>query len=487
MGFGIEGISVAKFLLKKDIPFSILDKKSEQELQAIYPAMYNDLKEQGILFICGEDYLSHIAEFDVIVRSPGISILTSELVAAQKKGIIVTSLTKLFFELCPAPIIGVTGTKGKGTTSTLIANMLTASGKKAFLGGNIGQPPLDFLDEITKDSIVVLELSSFQLQDMTQSPTDAADFAKASTAKKAMAGKPHIAVVLMITSEHLDYHATTEEYVDAKRNILRFQKTDDYAVLNRDYPASNESDLHTDGKIYFVSREREVIDQGCFVKEHAVWIRKNGKDEKIIEVAEIALLGKHNLENVCAAVMAASLANVSKEAMVSVLRMFTGLEHRLELVGEIHGVKYYDDSFSTTPETAIAAIESFDQPEILILGGSSKGADFTELGQAISHARNIKAIIGIGKEWEKIKESFTVDRSPQGYSPLRGSARFTVIEGAKTMKEIVLEASEIAESGDVVLLSPACASFGMFANYKDRGEQFKREVLQLKAFADDQL
>ncbi|HSW89122.1 MAG TPA: UDP-N-acetylmuramoyl-L-alanine--D-glutamate ligase [Candidatus Saccharimonadales bacterium] len=476
VGFGIEGVSVAKFLLKKDIPFSILDKKSEQELQAIYPAMYNDLKEQGILFICGEDYLSHIAEFDVIVRSPGISILTSELVAAQKKGIIVTSLTKLFFELCPAPIIGVTGTKGKGTTSTLIANMLTASGKKAFLGGNIGQPPLDFLDDVTKDSIVVLELSSFQLQDMTQGPTDA----------KAMAGKPHIAVVLMITSEHLDYHATTEEYVDAKRNILRFQKIDDYAVINRDYPASNESDIHTEGNIYFVSREREVIDQGCFVKEHAVWIRKNGKDEKIIEVSEIALLGKHNLENVCAAVMAASLANVSKEAMVSALKTFAGLEHRLELVGEIHGVKYYDDSFSTTPETAIAAIESFDQPEILILGGSSKGADFTELGHVISQARNIKAIIGIGKEWEKIKESFTADRSPQGYSPLRGSARFTVIEGAKTMKEIILEASEIAESGDVVLLSPACASFGMFANYKDRGEQFKREVLQLKEFADDQ-
>lgn len=273
----------------------------------------------------------------------------------------------------------------------------------------------------------------------------------------------------MITSEHLDYHATTEEYVDAKRNILRYQTTGDFAVINRDYPASNESDIHTDGQVYFVSREREVPEQGCFIKDQAVWIRRNGKDEKIIDASEIALLGKHNWENVCSAVMAASLSGVSKESMVSVLKTFTGLEHRLEFVAEINGVNYYDDSFSTTPETAIAAIESFDQPEILILGGSSKGSDFTELGQVISHASNIKAIIGIGEEWKRIKNALTVDGS-----------QFTVIEGARNMKEIILEASEIAEKGDVVLLSPGCASFGMFTDYKDRGNQFKKEVIRLK-------
>lgn len=458
LGFGVEGISVARFLLKQNISFTILDKKSEQVLQTMYSEIYTQLHDKHMVFMCGEEYLSHVEEFDVIIRSPGISILTPELVVAQKKGINMTSLTKLFFELCPAPIIGVTGTKGKGTTSTLITNMLTASGKKAFLGGNIGQPPLDFLDEVTKDSVVVLELSSFQLQDLGASPADA----------KAMAGRPHIAVVLMITSEHLDYHATTEEYIDAKRNILRFQTAQDYAVINRDYLASNESDIHTDASVYFVSREREVIDQGCFLKEHAVWVRKNGKDEKIINTDDIALLGKHNLENVCAAVMAASLAGVGKEAMVAILKTFTGLPHRLELVAESNGVKYYDDSFSTTPETAIAAIESFDQPEIFILGGSSKGADFSELGEVISHARNIKAIIGIGNEWEKIKEKITNEK-----------LSITIIENLKTMKEIVLEASEIAVSGDVVLLSPACASFDMFKNYKDRGEQFKKEVLKL--------
>lgn len=460
LGFGVEGVSVAKFLLKHNLSFTILDKKNETSLETEYQDVYKSLKDGNIPFVCGADYLSRLEEFEVIFRTPGIPVLTPEIAEAKEKGITITSLTKLFFELCPAPIIGVTGTKGKGTTSTLIFSMLTLSGKKAFLGGNIGQPPLDFLDQVTKDNYVVLELSSFQLQDLDKSPTDA----------KALTGKPHIAVVLMITSEHLDYHTSVEEYVDAKRNILRNQTTDDYAVINRDYLASNESDIHTYGKVYFVSREREVTDQGCFVKEHSVWIRKNGKDEKIIDTKEVALLGKHNLENVCAAVMAASLAGVDIPSMVSVLKIFKGLPHRLEFVAEVNGVQYYNDSFSTTPETAIAAIESFDQPEILILGGSSKGSDFTELGNVISKARNIKAIIGIGKEWERIKEKLTIE-----------NGQLTIIESAKSMKEIVLEASDISEPGGVVLLSPGCASFDMFKNYKDRGDQFKKEVLGLSS------
>lgn len=445
LGLGIEGLASADFLLKQGVACTVLDKKSEQGLDT---AVVARLKEQNVMFITGDDYLSHIEAFDIIIRSPGISMLTPELVVAQKKGVVITSHTQLFFDLCPCPIIGVTGTKGKGTTSSLIYHTLKESGKDVYLGGNIGNPPLTFLDLLTKDSLVVLELSSFQLQDCTKSP--------------------HIAVVLMITSEHLDYHATTEEYVAAKRNLLRVQTNRDYAVINRDYIASNESDIHTEGKVYFVSREREVAEEGCFVKDNAVWVRQDGKDKKIIEISEIALLGKHNLENVCAAVMAASLAGVSEEAMVSVLKNFTGLDHRLEFVGEINGVKYYDDSFSTTPETAIAAIESFTEPEILILGGSSKGADFTELGVAIAKQTNIKAIIGIGTEWENIKSKI---KNP--------SAKFEIIEGAKSMREVIIEVQDIAASGDVVLLSPGCASFGMFKNYKDRGEQFQKEVKKL--------
>lgn len=447
LGLGIEGFATAKYLLKKGLQVTVLDKKTKEELETENKKSVEVLTKLGAGFVLGNTYLENMETFDVIVRSPGISILKKELQHAKKKGTLITSQTQLFFDLCPCPIIGVTGTKGKGTTSSLIYEMLKKQEKDAYLGGNIGRSPLEFLDTLNDQSIVILELSSFQLQDITKSP--------------------HIAVILMITSEHLDYHASTGEYVSAKRNILRFQTKSDFAIINRDYPASNESDIHTEGKVYFVSREQEC-EQGCFIKDNAVWLGFKGRDEKIINTSEILLLGKHNWENVCAAVMAATLTSVSKANIISVLKTFKGLEHRLELVAEINGVKYYDDSFSTTPETAIAAIEAFEQPEILILGGSSKGSDFLTLGEVINTAKNIKAIIGIGVEWQKIKAR--IKKQDSGIK---------IIEGCKNMREIVVEAWDISESGDIVLLSPACASFDMFKNYKDRGEQFKREVKNL--------
>lgn len=269
----------------------------------------------------------------------------------------------------------------------------------------------------------------------------------------------------MVTSEHLDYHKDVYEYVDAKRNLIRFQTENDYAVLNKDYPASSESDIHTDGKVFFVSREGEV-DQGCYIKDSAVVVRQNGKDIEIIQTKDLLLPGKHNWENVCAATMVAMLSGVQKKDIVEVLKSFKGLEHRLELVRTVKGVRYYDDSFSTTPETAEAAIVAFEDPEILILGGSSKNSDFTRLGEVISGQENIKAIIGIGSEWPKIKEKIH-------------DWHFQIIEGLSTMEEIVLKASEIAQTGDVVLLSPACASFDMFKDYKDRGNQYKNVVHNL--------
>ena len=418
IGAGVEGLSSKKFLESKGAIVTLLDKTQ------------------------GDDYLNNLSKYDILVRSPGIK---PQLLEGYEN---VTSQTKLFFDLCPSKIIGVTGTKGKGTTSTLIYEMLKKQGADVYLGGNIGTPPFDFLDKLNAQSIVVLELSSFQLIDLDKSP--------------------HIAVMLMTTSEHLDYHNNLEEYVDAKRNILRFQTTNDFAIVNRDYPVSNESDIHTNAKVFYVSTEREGRD-GCYVNDKSVYIKINGKEEKIINVSEILLPGKHNLENVSAAVLAATLSDVSKENITSVLRTFKGLEHRLELVDTINGVKYYDDSFSTTPETAIAAINAFKSPEILILGGSSKNSNFEELGNVISKAENIKAIIGIGFEWERIKEQITN----------LGSV-VLVLEGAKTMEQIVKAASKISLPGDVVLLSPACASFDMFKNYKDRGEQFKNEVKKVK-------
>ena len=493
LGLGVEGLSSVSFLIKKGAIVTVLDRKKKEELVSLFrhsgkPRLTGRIqnlsgqrvtavRDSGVAtlprmtgmtteIIGGENYLKDLDKFDVIVRSPGVKRNLKELLKAEKKGVIITSQTKIFFDLCPSPIIGVTGTKGKGTTATLIYEMLKKQGLSAYLGGNIGKPPFDFLDRLTSKSWVVLELSSFQLQDLGKSPADA----------KAMAGKPHIAVMLMTTSEHLDYHKDVYEYVDAKRNILRFQKPSDFAIINRDYSASSESDIHTQAKIFKVSREREC-EKGCFVKDGKVVVSsKFSKETEIIKTKDILLPGKHNLENVCAAVMAATIVGVSKENIVKVLKTFKGLEHRLELVREIDGVKYYDDSFSTTPETAIAAIKSFKNPEIIILGGSSKGSDFRELGIVISNAKNIKAIIGIGAEWNRIKANFQFSILRQAQDKF---FNFQLIEGCKNMHEIVETAAKISNKGDVVLLSPACASFDMFKNYKDRGEQFKREVKKI--------
>ncbi|OGH02845.1 MAG: UDP-N-acetylmuramoylalanine--D-glutamate ligase [Candidatus Levybacteria bacterium RIFCSPHIGHO2_01_FULL_37_17] len=428
IGKAVEGESSAKFLKGKGADVTILDISQ------------------------GESYLDGLDKYDLIVRSPGIKI--SKLITHNSEQITskITSQTKLFFDMCPCPIIGVTGTKGKGTTSTLIYEMLKKSGKDVYLGGNIGKAPLEFIEQLNSSAVVVLELSSFQLQDLHKSP--------------------HIGVMLMVTSDHLDgsnnrnYHDSVEEYISAKRNILRFQTKSDFAILNRDYPPSIESDILTEGKVYFVSREREV-EEGCFARDGKIVIRANGENIEVVKTSELGLRGEHNFENACSAALAAFLEGVKVEDIKEVLKTFKGLEHRLELVGKVNGVEYYNDSFSVVPEAAIAAIESFENPEILILGGSSKNSNFEELGQVLSSKKNIKAIIGIGKEWERIK----AEMSP--------NSKILLIEGADSMEKIVLAASKIALSGDVVLLTPACASFDMFKNYKDRGEQFKKEVGKL--------
>lgn len=442
LGFGIEGMSVCDFLIDSASHITVLDEKKRADFDE---KVIKDYESKGITFLLGK--IEDLTGFDIVFRSPGFHPDLPFLKAAREKGVEITSATKLFFDLCPCPIIGVTGTKGKGTTSTLIYEMLKLEGFDVYLGGNIGTPPLSFLDKLKPDSKVVLELSSFQLIDLTKSP--------------------HIAVMLMTTSEHLDYHPDVYEYINAKRNIFRYQTENDFAIVNRDYPASNESDIHSNGKIYKVSREQGVGD-GSYIKNNGIYLKMEGVEQEIIKTKELALRGAHNWENACAAVVAAFLAGANVKSIVSVLKSFKGLEHRIELVKTVKGVSYYDDSFSTTPETAIAAIESFSEPKILILGGSSKNSDFKELGEIISESDSIKAIIGIGVEWNRIK---------QEVGSLKSEVR--VIEDCKNMEEVVQKAAETGEVGDVVLLSPACASFDMFKSYKDRGEQFKEEVNKL--------
>lgn len=459
LGVGVEGLALAEFLHDSFAMVTVLDEREEKDID---PDVFEKLGQLDTPGVFGAAALSNLSEFEIIFRSPGIKRNQEALDEAFNKGVIISSPTQLFFDLCPCPIIGVTGTKGKGTTSSLITEMLKAEaslakdehgesrrGFNVYLGGNIGTPPLTFLEVLRPEAKVVLEMSSFQLQDLTTSP--------------------HIAVMLMTTSEHLDYHKDVYEYIDAKRNILRHQTVNDFAILNKDYPASNESDVETIGTIYKVSREQN-IEAGCYVHEDKIILKMSETEDgiEIIDANDILLPGKHNLENVCAAVLAATLAGVQLKSIVQVLKTFKGLEHRLELIKDIHGIRFYDDSFSTTPETAIAAIEAFTEPEILLLGGSSKNSDFKLLGETITEAKNIKAIIAIGAEWNRIKSHIKGDLP-----------HVQIFEDCETMQDAVRRAASIAENGDVILLSPACASFDKFKNYKDRGDKFKQAVNDL--------
>lgn len=448
LGLGVEGEDVVRFLLaKKATDVTVFDRKPAAELGPIY----QELQDKGIIFELGPEYLrAGLKNFEIIFRSPAFKLTMPELAAAKKAGVTITSDTKLFFELCPAKIIGVTGTKGKGTTATLIYEILKAAGplrreasKKVYLAGNIGQPMLALLPKLTKKDWVVLELSSFQLQDLDVSP--------------------HIAVVLFITSEHLDYHKDTAEYVAAKANIVRHQAKSDFIVLNADNSTAMSFAKFTPAQKYYFSRRKKV--RGGYVADHQIYLL--GKT--VGETKNLKLLGVHNWENVTAAITAAHLAGAPLPAIKEAVFSFAGLKHRLELVKTIKGISFYNDSFSTTPETAIAAIRSFDRPTTLIAGGSDKGSDYTALGQEIAKGQ-VRVLILIGQMANNIQKVV-----------LKAGYQGKIILWPGKMAEIVARALSETAKGGVVLLSPACASFDMFKNYKDRGNQFKKYVQNLSS------
>jgi UDP-N-acetylmuramoylalanine--D-glutamate ligase len=424
LGFGVEGKATAAYLLKHGVKPALFDQKSWGQ----WPQEDREyFKSLGLNFIFGQDAFKELAGFDVVFRSPGIKL--PEIKSNLPGVAVITSQTKWFFEHCPAKIIGITGTKGKGTTASLIYEMIRSNGRRlkanCYLTGNIGKvQPLEILDDLNADDWVVYELSSFQLQDLTQSP--------------------HIAVVLMVTGEHLDYHKTIKEYHKAKTSIVKFQQKGDIAIINRDFPASMSTGSYGKGRKLFFSRSKPVAD-GCFVKNEAILTANNNFR---FPVSQLQLRGRHNLENVCAAILAAFAAGCSAQSIKNVLK------------------KFFNDSFSTTPETCIAAIESFSEPLVVILGGSTKNSNFHELGKALARAKNIKGLILIGREAGRIKDAVSSVKGFKG----------KIFEGAKNMEEIFVQIKQIGSAGDVVLLSPACASFDMFQSYTDRGNQFIKAV-----------
>ncbi|OGD93043.1 UDP-N-acetylmuramoylalanine--D-glutamate ligase [Candidatus Curtissbacteria bacterium RIFCSPHIGHO2_12_FULL_41_13] len=441
-GFGKEGVSAANFLGQNN-DVSIIDDKTKKEIDPIF---FSNLRIKNVKFYFDSKYPKDL-NFDLIVRSPGVQFSHPFIQKALKKGITLTSPTKIFFDLCPCPIVGVTGTKGKGTTASLIHRMLETQSSNVYLAGNIGIPALDILPKLTRASIVVLELSSFQLLDLKKSP--------------------HIAVVLMLTSEHLDWHKDTYEYREAKESIVAYQAKNDFAVINQDFQAAKSFSQKTKAQVYFFSTENQT--NGTYLSADKIISNIEGPEE-ICKTSQILLPGKHNLQNVLAAVAVAKIQNIKKTNIVKVLSTFKGLAHRLQLVGEIDEVKFINDSYSTIPETTIAAIDAFENPKILILGGSSKNSNFTSLGRTINQDDSIKTILLIGREAKRIKEAITA----------AGGTKANILEGAKNMRQIVNLAKSCAQPGDIIVLSPACASFDMFKNYQDRGEKFALEVENFK-------
>lgn len=345
-----------------------------------------------------------------------------------------------FEEVKTRNIIGVTGSKGKGTTSTLIYELLKSAGKMVWLGGNIGTSVLDFVRQVGPDDWVVLELSNFQLHEFPHSP--------------------HIGVVLMIVPEHLDWHANLEEYIAAKSNLFNHQKPDDIAIYFAGSDLSRRIAAGSRGiKIpYFAAPGARLRKDGMIVI--------NEPEVEVIHRSEVKLLGEHNLQNVCAALTAMNEAIGNLDGVKTVLASFSGLEHRLELVRELGGVKYYDDSFGTNPDTAVVALKAFRQPKVLILGGIDKGLPFDELIDEIA-ASDVRHVILIGRTTDKLQKML----ADKGYG--------SVTAGLRTMPKIVAKARELAQPGDVVLLSTAASSFDLFKDYKDRGNQFKQAVAAL--------
>lgn len=440
-GFGKEGISAANYLGERN-QITIFEQKADREIDKSF---FKKLKVKGINFYLGGGFDENL-EFDLIIRSPGVRPDNQNILSFVRKGARVTSATNIFFQYCPCKIIGVTGTKGKGTTSTLIYKFLKTKYKDVFLAGNIGIPMLQILPKLKKDSLVVLELSSFQLMDLNISP--------------------HVSVILMITSEHLDWHKDRKEYRKAKESIVLHQTKSDYAVINQDFEKSRQFAKKTKARIYFFSTS--VRTNGVYVEGDNL-ISKIGQKEMICKTVDILLPGRHNLQNVAAATCVAKIFDINKSKISKVVMTFKGLKHRLQLVREINGIKYYNDSFSTTPETTIAAIESFKQPKVLILGGSSKNSDFRALATKINQDKTLKALILIGSEAKTVENAIIDAGGFQGY----------ITRNPKDMKEIVECGAKVASQGDVIILSPACASLDMFKNYQDRGNQFTREVQKL--------
>ena len=441
IGIGVSNQPLIRLLLERGIAVTACDKKNRETLGIVA----EQLEANGCRLRLGEAYLDGLTE-DVIFRTPGMRPDLPQLAAAVSRGSVLTSEMEVFFEVCPCPKIAVTGSDGKTTTTTIIAELLKRAGKTVHLGGNIGHPLLAETGKMKPEDVAVLELSSFQLMTMTHSP--------------------HIAVVTNLAPNHLDVHKDFQEYIDAKENIFTHQSTKDIAVFNADNPYTLEEASRAVGRARLFSRKKELED-GVFLRGDAVIARHNGEERQVMTTADIKLPGVHNIENYMAAITAVD-GLVPDGIIRDFAREFGGVEHRIELIRTRNGVRWYNDSIASSPSRTIAGLNSFKEKVILIAGGKDKGISYDALGPVIND--HVKLLILCGATAGVIRR---VTEQAANYDGLE-------IVDVEDYHQAVALAGSRAQEGDVVILSPASTSFDRFANFMERGRVFKDIVNGLK-------
>ena len=439
IGIGVSNTPLLRLLLREGIAVTACDRSDRAKLGALA----EELEAAGAVLRLGDGYLQGLDQ-DVIFRTPGLRPDVPELEAARARGSVITSEMEVFFQVCPCPIIAVTGSDGKTTTTTIIAELLRAAGHTVHVGGNIGHPLLAEAGSIRPTDWAVLELSSFQLMTMTHSP--------------------HIAVVTNLAPNHLDVHKSMEEYVWAKENIFRHQQPGDIAVFNLDNAITRELSAHAPGRALYFSRQAEP-ENGVFLRGDAVISRRDGHERQIMTTEDIRLPGVHNVENYMAAIAAVD-GLVPDEPIRTFARAFNGVEHRIELVRTWRGVRFYNDSIASSPSRTIAGLRSFKEKVILIAGGYDKHIPFDVLGPEV--VEHVKLLILCGATADKIRAA--VEQAP-GYRPGHPE-----ILDVTPFQRAVETARDRAVPGDVVTLSPACAAFDQFKNFMERGKTFKAIV-----------
>ena len=439
IGIGVSNTPLLRLLLREGIAVTACDRSDRAKLGALA----EELEAAGAVLRLGDGYLQDLDQ-DVIFRTPGLRPDVPELEAARARGSVITSEMEVFFQVCPCPIIAVTGSDGKTTTTTIIAELLRAAGHTVHVGGNIGHPLLAESDTIRPTDWAVLELSSFQLMTMTRSP--------------------HIAVLTNLAPNHLDVHKSMEEYIWAKENIFRHQQPGDIAVFNLDNAITRELSAHAPGRALYFSRQAEP-ENGVFLRGDAVISRRDGRERQIMTTEDIRLPGVHNVENYMAAIAAVD-GLVPDDVIRTFARAFNGVEHRIELVRTWRGVRFYNDSIASSPSRTIAGLRSFKEKVILIAGGYDKHIPFDVLGPEV--VEHVKLLILCGATADKIRAA--VEQAP-GYRPGHPE-----ILDVTPFQKAVETARDRAVPGDVVTLSPACAAFDQFKNFMERGKTFKAIV-----------